>query len=139
MTLIIIYKLCKILGTFCPLLLCLRPHREMATLRSPSQSATVLGKRKITSDLSDPLVLHLGSPPHPQPSVSFFVPVNNGRVPDPQRPYACSFEGCGKTYKKPSRLAEHERSHTGVVSALSYLRISSPFIELSETVRLCDM
>ncbi|KAL5633496.1 hypothetical protein ACGC1H_003856 [Rhizoctonia solani] len=27
--------------------------------------------------------------------------------------YMCSHAGCGKTYKKPSRLQEHERSHTG--------------------------
>ncbi|RPD63072.1 hypothetical protein L227DRAFT_473071, partial [Lentinus tigrinus ALCF2SS1-6] len=27
--------------------------------------------------------------------------------------YACTYEGCSKAYAKPSRLAEHERSHTG--------------------------
>ncbi|EUC56061.1 transcription factor iiia protein, putative [Rhizoctonia solani AG-3 Rhs1AP] len=27
--------------------------------------------------------------------------------------YACSHAGCGKIYRKPSRLQEHERSHTG--------------------------
>jgi hypothetical protein len=29
--------------------------------------------------------------------------------------YECSYEGCEKKYIKPSRLAEHERSHTGDV------------------------
>lgn len=32
------------------------------------------------------------------------------------RRFACTFQGCAKSYKKPSRLAEHERSHTGEVS-----------------------
>ncbi|KAF9453973.1 hypothetical protein P691DRAFT_718388 [Macrolepiota fuliginosa MF-IS2] len=27
--------------------------------------------------------------------------------------YQCTSKGCGKAYSKPSRLAEHERSHTG--------------------------
>lgn len=29
--------------------------------------------------------------------------------------FKCEFQGCGKSYKKPSRLQEHERSHTGEV------------------------
>ncbi|KAJ1306504.1 hypothetical protein OPQ81_007506 [Rhizoctonia solani] len=29
------------------------------------------------------------------------------------KPYVCSHAGCGKSYRKPSRLQEHERSHTG--------------------------
>ncbi|KAF8323697.1 hypothetical protein DL93DRAFT_2049071 [Clavulina sp. PMI_390] len=29
------------------------------------------------------------------------------------RKYYCPVEGCGKAYTKPSRLSEHERSHTG--------------------------
>jgi hypothetical protein len=29
------------------------------------------------------------------------------------RPYACTHSGCEKSYRKPSRLQEHERSHTG--------------------------
>ena len=38
------------------------------------------------------------------------------------RRFRCGFEGCEKSYKKPSRLEEHERSHTGEVSF-------SPFLE----------
>ncbi|KAF8600465.1 hypothetical protein BDV93DRAFT_525337 [Ceratobasidium sp. AG-I] len=29
------------------------------------------------------------------------------------KPYACIHSGCNKSYRKPSRLQEHERSHTG--------------------------
>lgn len=31
----------------------------------------------------------------------------------PKVRYFCSYEGCGKSYTKPVRLAEHIRSHTG--------------------------
>ncbi|QRW16826.1 C2H2 zinc finger [Rhizoctonia solani] len=30
-----------------------------------------------------------------------------------KKPYACTHAGCYKSYRKPSRLQEHERSHTG--------------------------
>lgn len=36
------------------------------------------------------------------------------------RKYFCVHENCDKSYTKPSRLAEHERSHTGVVSNVSF-------------------
>jgi hypothetical protein len=32
-----------------------------------------------------------------------------------ERRYKCSAEGCDKAYFKPSRLAEHELTHTGEV------------------------
>lgn len=32
------------------------------------------------------------------------------------RPYVCTHSGCEKSYRKPSRLQEHERSHTGEVN-----------------------
>lgn len=31
----------------------------------------------------------------------------------------CTYPDCGKSYNRPAKLAEHERSHTGVVSNLS--------------------
>jgi hypothetical protein len=34
------------------------------------------------------------------------------------KPYVCSHVGCGKSYRKPSRLREHERSHTGEVEPI---------------------
>lgn len=38
--------------------------------------------------------------------------------PPRPRKYACSHDGCLKSYTKPSRLAEHERSHNGEVAVL---------------------
>lgn len=38
------------------------------------------------------------------------------KKPRPRR-HACSFAGCTKAYTRPSRLAEHERSHSGLVQA----------------------
>jgi general transcription factor IIIA len=32
-----------------------------------------------------------------------------------ERPYRCTYQNCMKSYMKPSRLAEHQRSHTGEV------------------------
>jgi hypothetical protein len=34
-----------------------------------------------------------------------------------ERRYKCQYDGCDKAYTKPSRLAEHELSHTGEVSS----------------------
>jgi len=36
-----------------------------------------------------------------------------------ERRYKCQYEGCDKAYTKPSRLAEHELSHTGEVGPAS--------------------
>jgi hypothetical protein len=36
-------------------------------------------------------------------------------TPAGEKRYACQYEGCDKAYTKPSRLAEHELSHTGEV------------------------
>jgi hypothetical protein len=38
-----------------------------------------------------------------------------GRLEPSNKRYACTHAGCGKSYRKPSRLREHERSHTGEV------------------------
>ncbi|KAH7335606.1 hypothetical protein B0J17DRAFT_720146 [Rhizoctonia solani] len=37
----------------------------------------------------------------------------NTRLAYVGKAYVCSHAGCGKSYRKPSRLQEHERSHTG--------------------------
>lgn len=52
--------------------------------------------------------------------------VASGSQQKPQRPrkYICSHEGCPKAYTKPSRLTEHERSHTGQVGADQPYRFS---------------
>ena len=36
-------------------------------------------------------------------------------TPAADRKYKCQWDGCDKAYTKPSRLAEHELSHTGEV------------------------
>ncbi|KAI5123190.1 hypothetical protein M0805_003957 [Coniferiporia weirii] len=54
--------------------------------------------------------------------------VNGKLVVDDKRRYRCTSEGCSKSYRKPSRLEEHERSHTGerpfacTVCSKTYLR-----------------
>lgn len=42
--------------------------------------------------------------------------VNGKLVADKRVRYHCTYEGCDRSYRKPSRLAEHERAHTGEVS-----------------------
>ena len=105
---------------------------------APSQSI-VLGKRKHLHD--NDLVLRLTSPSNDElsdgaatsthenqtsiagPSVKHML-VNGSLVPISQRRYKCSSPGCSKTYTKPSRLEEHERSHTGDVRVfLSLVRL----------------
>ena len=39
--------------------------------------------------------------------------------------YKCVYPGCDKSYTKPSRLAEHERAHSGEVSSELWGRIPS--------------
>ncbi|KAI0651729.1 hypothetical protein C8Q79DRAFT_897834 [Trametes meyenii] len=100
----------------------------MTTVLDPSSStATTIALRKRKH--RDSFVIHLSSPspscendptytesehdpgqtsdPPPPPLLA------RTRTPKREKRYACSFEGCSKTYSKPSRLAEHERSHTG--------------------------
>ncbi|KAJ8076903.1 hypothetical protein PM082_001326 [Marasmius tenuissimus] len=103
---------------------------------APSSTTTILGKRKATK--SSEYVLHLVSDSDPagatdsefEPSeleqqstskkqrvglnASKPVLLNGKLVPsDIRKRYACTYEGCTKAYTKPSRLEEHERSHTG--------------------------
>ncbi|EPQ50116.1 hypothetical protein GLOTRDRAFT_82578 [Gloeophyllum trabeum ATCC 11539] len=49
----------------------------------------------------------------PGPSSGRFILVNGVLTRDTKKRYKCTFAGCDKTYAKPSRLAEHERVHTG--------------------------
>ncbi|OSD06096.1 hypothetical protein PYCCODRAFT_1405021 [Trametes coccinea BRFM310] len=98
----------------------------MAAVLDPSSSTTTaltLRKRKHR----DSLVIHLSSPSpscenDPTYTESEYDPgqtsdapaaAPHATTPERQKRYACTFEGCTKAYSKPSRLAEHERSHTG--------------------------
>ena len=72
-------------------------------------TSTVLGKRKVSNHVG---VIFLASSPEPTASEhDDVVPV--------KRPYQCTYPGCSKAYTKPSRLQEHQRSHTGEVGRRS--------------------
>lgn len=100
----------------------------MASSTTVIQSKTVLGKRKASGGKAA-LVLHLASSPEPTdilpesddsyqaPATSSTPPILiNGRlVPSTKRRYKCTYDSCEKAYTKPSRLIEHERTHTGDV------------------------
>ena len=95
---------------------------------SLSVTTTVLRKRKERPDTG---VLYLSSSPSPscdtyseseyEAGPSTFIPADGvfkrPAASDGLKRYPCTFAGCWKSYSKPSRLAEHERTHTGDVSA----------------------
>lgn len=45
--------------------------------------------------------------------------INGELVAHTKKKYRCTHAGCTKAYTKPSRLEEHERSHTGEVSCIA--------------------
>ena len=106
-------------------------------------TTTVLGKRK-TRVTSATLLLQLSATDsnHDHSDVSWqepesdvelpqtplrskqkseFVLVNGSLVKNAKKKYHCTFPGCEKSYSKPCRLEEHERSHTGEVGFLFYI------------------
>ncbi|KAI0043129.1 hypothetical protein FA95DRAFT_1563607 [Auriscalpium vulgare] len=78
-----------------------------------SRTQTVLGKRR---SRAGSLVLHLSGTSESEyeaPVAGPSTPTLSSKL-DWLRPFPCTHYGCSKSYTKPSRLAEHERSHTGV-------------------------
>ncbi|KXN87363.1 Transcription factor IIIA [Leucoagaricus sp. SymC.cos] len=67
----------------------------------PGRSNTLLKRKQ--SDSAVVSSLKTGPP----------VIINGKFHSNPKKRYQCTYEGCDKAYSKPSRLAEHERSHTG--------------------------
>ena len=96
-----------------------------------SCQSTVLGKREAVRR-EENLIIHLNtgrasnSPCTSQDKQSesdfnhviskTHIIVNGSLVPNTKKCYRCSYKSCEKAYTKPSRLEEHERSHTGHVS-----------------------
>jgi general transcription factor IIIA len=102
-------------------------------------TTTVLGKRK-NRVTSETLLLQLSASEsnHDQSNVSRYEPeseaesrqallLNSGRksefvlvngslVKNTKKKFHCTFSGCDKSYSKPCRLEEHERSRTGEVN-----------------------
>ncbi|KAH9937572.1 uncharacterized protein B0H18DRAFT_867289 [Fomitopsis serialis] len=101
----------------------------MADVAGPSTSTTVVLRKRRRSH--SPLVLRISSSPTPShavvlseseseqsplsPVVSIALEPGPSTLPlrGKKKRYACDFDGCDKAYSKPSRLAEHQRSHTG--------------------------
>ncbi|KAF9484507.1 hypothetical protein BDN70DRAFT_872537 [Pholiota conissans] len=83
---------------------------------------TILGKRKAI-ERNDILILRLAanlpgtqyefSEQHAPTNKRTPIIINGALVEDTKKRYCCTYDGCGKAYTKPSRLEEHERSHTG--------------------------
>ncbi|KAF8629851.1 hypothetical protein AX15_003213 [Amanita polypyramis BW_CC] len=83
-------------------------------------TAPVLGKRKTQKEY----IIHLASSPEPSANDTDYENIENQPRPKPmlvngalvggtKKRYKCTFLGCEKAYTKPSRLSEHERTHTG--------------------------
>jgi len=60
--------------------------------------------------------LEAETPRPPTPAKRPAISRSRSATPAEKR-YKCQYEGCDKAYTKPSRLAEHELSHTGEVSS----------------------
>lgn len=82
------------------------------------ETTKVLGKRR--AEPPQFLTLRPATFAHNTPSVVSTAPViiNGKLLPHTKKRYQCTYNGCNNAYSKPSRLAEHERSHTGEVSRI---------------------
>jgi general transcription factor IIIA len=93
---------------------------------SPVLSATSV---RGASSIPSPFILHLSATSESEYEPTLNPIANTSRQPvivngklllNPKRIYKCTFEGCDKSYAKPSRLEEHERSHTGHVRQIEF-------------------
>lgn len=93
---------------------CLVMRDRNFRVMSLTTTTTVLGKRK-----QETYSLHLESSSESEnrPKSSKLILVNGSLIPNIKKRYKCLHPGCQKSYAKPSRLEEHERSHTGIVCA----------------------
>ncbi|KAJ7497019.1 hypothetical protein FB451DRAFT_1209737 [Mycena latifolia] len=82
---------------------------------------SVLGKRnracskyllRLTSS-PEPCGLPASTPVASTSKPSLPILINGTLVPHTNKRYKCTHKGCDKAYSKPSRLEEHERSHSG--------------------------
>lgn len=96
------------------------------------ETTKVLGKRR--AEHSHLLTFRSAGSAHNTLSAPSTAPViiNGKLLPHTKKRYQCTYDGCNNAYSKPSRLAEHERSHTGEVSRI--LKESFFFLALTHNI-----
>ena len=79
-------------------------------------------------------------PEQTEPIASSFKLTNPPRPPSrTDRRFRCTHPGCDKAYLKPSRLAEHELTHTGEVNPFPLLNSSDADENFTETAYLSPL
>lgn len=96
-----------------------RPSRTMTGILAPQPRLASASSSVLPSASAQPSISAPPRPPSPIPRKAA-KPRTPTKSSTPSRPpsrterrFACTFAGCTKAYFKPSRLAEHVRTHTG--------------------------